>query len=73
MIYDIESMGQVFTPDWIGEKMLALRENYGSVLEPSAGQGVFFNHPCQTRVLNPHRIAVGLALRSSSIRLCDSI
>ena len=41
---NIEHLGQVFTEDDnIVERMLALRHNQGSVLEPSAGKGAFFN------------------------------
>lgn len=35
-------LGQVFTPDNIINKMFSLRENKGSALEPSAGDGAFF-------------------------------
>ena len=34
-------LGQYFTPRSVVEKMLRLRQNQGSVLEPSAGQGAF--------------------------------
>lgn len=34
--------GQVFTPDLIVERMLSMRQNKGTVLEPSAGIGVFW-------------------------------
>ena len=40
---NILNLGQVFTEDNIVESMLALRKNQGSVLEPSAGKGAFFN------------------------------
>ena len=35
--------GQVFTPDWLVTKMLALRQNKGRILEPSCGSGAFSN------------------------------
>lgn len=41
--FDIENLGQVFTPPHIVSEMLMLRKNYGSCLEPSAGNGSFFN------------------------------
>jgi len=37
----VETLGQVFTPSNVVEKMLALRKNYGTVLEPSCGDGAF--------------------------------
>jgi adenine-specific DNA-methyltransferase len=42
-MYDVKFLGQVFTPPHIVAEMLQLRKNYGSVLEPSAGNGAFFN------------------------------
>lgn len=39
---NVEHLGQVFTPTHIVSEMLALRRNFGSVLEPSAGNGAFF-------------------------------
>jgi adenine-specific DNA-methyltransferase len=39
--FSITTLGQVFTPDIIVEMMLALRSNFGRVLEPSAGKGAF--------------------------------
>ena len=38
---DVKRLGQVFTPSNIVRQMLQLRQNYGSVLEPSAGDGAF--------------------------------
>lgn len=43
-MFDVEQLGQVFTPPHIVSEMLSLRKNMGSVLEPSAGNGSFFNH-----------------------------
>lgn len=40
---NIETLGQVFTPDSIVNIMLSLRKNEGSILEPSCGSGAFFN------------------------------
>jgi adenine-specific DNA-methyltransferase len=37
----VEHFGQVFTPPAIVAQMLALRQNQGSVLEPSCGNGAF--------------------------------
>lgn len=38
-----DTLGQVFTPDWLVRDMLALRKNAGRVLEPSCGSGAFAN------------------------------
>ena len=38
---DIATLGQVFTPDWVVEAMLDLRQHRGRILEPSAGGGAF--------------------------------
>lgn len=38
-----EQLGQVFTPENLVNKMLELRKNTGRVLEPSCGNGAFFN------------------------------
>ena len=51
--------GQVFTPEEIVLEMLSLRQNKGSVLEPSCGQGAFLKH------LNP---VVGIELDPNLIR-----
>ncbi|MCS7028880.1 MAG: class I SAM-dependent methyltransferase [Bacteroidia bacterium] len=42
-MFNIEKLGQVFTPSHVVSKMLQLRRNFGSVLEPAAGNGAFFN------------------------------
>lgn len=41
MSYDIDTLGQVFTPSSVVSAMLALRKNSGRVLEPSCGDGAF--------------------------------
>lgn len=38
---DVVNLGQVFTPEAVVNAMLALRQNKGRVLEPSAGDGAF--------------------------------
>jgi adenine-specific DNA-methyltransferase len=43
-MYNVEELGQVFTPQSIVMQMLSLRRNYGRILEPSCGDGAFFNH-----------------------------
>ena len=43
MPLDVARFGQVFTPPKVVEFMLDLCANAGSVLEPSAGDGAFFN------------------------------
>ena len=40
-MYNVEQLGQVFTPQFIVAQMLQLRKNFGSVFEPSAGNGAF--------------------------------
>ncbi|MCL1946664.1 MAG: class I SAM-dependent methyltransferase [Chitinivibrionia bacterium] len=42
-MYNVEQLGQVFTPQFIVAQMLQLRKNFGSGLEPSAGDGAFAN------------------------------
>ena len=39
----VKNFGQVFTPNYIVKQMLSLRKNKGSILEPSCGDGAFFN------------------------------
>ncbi|HNN08100.1 MAG TPA: class I SAM-dependent methyltransferase [Azospira sp.] len=41
---DVARLGQVFTPDAIVRRMLALRRKAGRVLEPSCGDGAFARH-----------------------------
>ena len=43
MPLDVERLGQVFTPPSVVEFMLGLCRNHGRVLEPSAGDGAFYN------------------------------
>lgn len=42
-LYDVETLGQVFTPSRVVRTMLSLRRNSGRVLEPSCGDGAFSN------------------------------
>lgn len=42
-MYNVDTLGQVFTPASIVQQMLLLRHNHGSILEPSCGEGAFFN------------------------------
>lgn len=44
---NVDILGQVFTQSFIVTQMLNLRKNKGSILEPSCGDGAFFN-----RILN---------------------
>lgn len=39
--FNVETLGQVFTPECVVKAMLALRQNTGRVLEPSCGDGAF--------------------------------
>ena len=43
-LYDVEALGQVFTPGAVVSAMLALRRNRGRVLEPACGDGAFLRH-----------------------------
>ncbi len=43
-MYNVETLGQVFTPQSIVGEMLQLRKNEGNILEPSAGNGAFFKN-----------------------------
>ena len=43
MPLDVECLGQVFTPPSVVDFMLGLCRNSGRVLEPSAGDGAFYN------------------------------
>lgn len=38
---DVKNLGQVFTEEFIVKKMLLLKKNNGSILEPSCGDGSF--------------------------------
>ena len=40
----VANLGQVFTPPEVVEKMLSLRKNMGTILEPSCGDGAFWKH-----------------------------
>ncbi len=42
-MFNVETLGQVFTPQSVVAQMLTLRRNEGRVLEPSCGDGAFFN------------------------------
>lgn len=42
-MFNVETLGQVFTPTSIVSEMLMLRKNEGRILEPSCGNGAFFN------------------------------
>jgi adenine-specific DNA-methyltransferase len=42
--FNVAHLGQVFTPEPIVRRMLALMKNRGRVLEPSCGDGAFFRH-----------------------------
>ena len=43
-LHDIARLGQVFTPEAVVRRMLALCRNAGRVLEPSCGDGAFARH-----------------------------
>lgn len=56
---DVRSRGQVFTPEGIALEMLALRQNNGSVLEPSCGAGIFME---KLRESDPPQNILGIEL-----------
>ncbi len=39
--FNVKRLGQVFTPPGVVKKMISLRQNKGSLLEPSSGKGAF--------------------------------
>ncbi|MBU3918839.1 class I SAM-dependent methyltransferase [Patescibacteria group bacterium] len=43
-MFNIENLGQVFTPESTVKAMLMLRKRFGSTLEPSCGDGAFLKH-----------------------------
>ncbi len=43
-MYNVSNLGQVFTPQNIVATMLQLRKNFNTILEPSCGDGAFFNN-----------------------------
>lgn len=43
-MHKIENLGQVFTPDFIVNRMISLIQNKGTTLEPAAGNGMFYNN-----------------------------
>ncbi len=43
-MYNVKTLGQVFTPNHIVSQMLNMRKRFGSVLEPSAGDGAFYKN-----------------------------
>lgn len=65
--HDVAQMGQVFTPDWVVEQMLALRKNQGTVLEPSAGDGAFM------RRLGPGAVGIEMddRFQTAGTIVCD--
>ena len=50
MILNVKTLGQVFTPQFIVSEMLSLRKNFGSILEPSSGDGAFIKNLDQNAV-----------------------
>jgi len=42
--YNVEHLGQVFTPEFIVSEMLMMRKNFWSILEPSCGDWAFIRH-----------------------------
>ena len=46
------NLGQFFTPPKVASNMLGLRRNFGTVLEPAGGKGVFL------RLLEKNAVAI---------------
>lgn len=40
---NVETLGQVFTPEFMVDRMISMIKNHGRTLEPSCGDGMFFN------------------------------
>ncbi len=64
----VRHLGQIFTPNGIVHKMLELRKNKGSILEPSSGRGAFLSQL--------EKDAVGIELdgdlfNDKRVRKCD--
>lgn len=60
-LLDVARLGQVFTPEPVVRRMLALRRNAGRVLEPSCGDGAFARHlpGCMAIELDPRHCPPG--------------
>lgn len=60
-MFNVEVLGQVFTPQSIVAQMLSLRKNQGRILEPSCGNGAFFNEipDCVGIEIDPHHCPKG--------------
>ncbi len=67
---NIEALGQVFTPPQVVEFMLGLCQNTGRVLEPSAGDGAFFN-TLLARKLNCVGIELDASVAAPGVEVSD--
>lgn len=61
-----EGLGQYFTPPEIVEKMISLIKNKGTILEPSCGDGVFFN-----KIPNCLGIEIDKDVAPSGVKIMD--
>lgn len=60
---DVQYEGQVFTPPHIVRRMVALRQNIGRLLEPSAGDGAFLRGmPGEVAIEKDARLAADLGV-----------
>ena len=66
---NVKEMGQVFTPCTIVKKMVKLRRNKGSILEPSAGAGAFLPFLGKTAV--GIELDKKIAQSNNKIHICD--
>ena len=65
-MFNVKTLGQVFTPPDVVSDMLALRRNFGAALEPAAGNGAFFD-----RIENCVGIEIDNAHCKSGMRRMD--
>ncbi len=63
---DVQTLGQVFTPDAVVEQMLALRRRRGRTLDPAAGDGAF-----SRRIDGCEAIEIDPAVAPPSARVMD--
>ncbi|BBM89591.1 DNA methyltransferase [Spirochaetota bacterium] len=69
---DVATLGQVFTPEVIVKKMLALRQRRGSVLEPAAGKGIFLEQLGEATAIGIEYDARLIPKRyKAQIKVCD--
>lgn len=70
MSRDVAQLGQVFTPPKVVDFMLGLCRNQGRILEPSAGDGAFFN-ALQARRSDCVGIEIDARVAPAGAQICD--